>query len=175
MAVRSNTNLLGYRAWTKTPTLDLAFSRWSSPAVVATLAGVLGVLTGAAVLTWPVVDAFGSRQLDSKSRAMLVAIGLVVAACSGRGFVTSERSCARDGWSTRRGWLDSSANATYRWAQIAGFDVIGPDDFMASHPPERSCDCAAGSGLSSYGSIISVVTAATPRAPSPRSPSASRR
>ena len=30
-------------------TLDLAFSRWSSPAVVATLAGVLGVLTGAAV------------------------------------------------------------------------------------------------------------------------------
>jgi len=111
--------------------IDLAFSRWGSTEAVNGVIGVLGVLTGAGLVAWPVVDALSSRQLDAEGRLLIIGIGLLVAGSMGWGlrdartFMRSRLLVGAAGVQ-----LDAGGSATYQWAQIAGFEVVGPDDFM---------------------------------------------
>ena len=113
------------------PTIDLAFSRWASDEVVLGVMAVLGVLAGAALLTWPAVDALTSRQLDNGSRALIAGLGLAVAASMSwglrdlRAFMRARLLVGPDGVQ-----LDARGETTYRWSQIERFEVVGPHDFM---------------------------------------------
>ena len=111
--------------------IDLAFSRWGSTEAVIGVVGVLGVLTGATLVAWPVVDALSSRNLDAEGRAVLIGLGVLVAGSTGwslRDVRTYMRSRLLVGAAGVQ--LDASGRTTYEWAQIAGFEVVGPDDFM---------------------------------------------
>lgn len=111
--------------------VDLAFSRWRSDDLFLGAVAILGVLTGAALVAWPVRDALTIGQLDNEGRTVFVVIGLMVGCCMGwglRDFRTFMRSrLLVDATGVH---LDASGRTTYRWAQIESFDVIGPHDFM---------------------------------------------
>jgi len=111
--------------------IDLGLSRWGSTEIVIAAVAVLGILTGAAIMTWPLIDALTSRKLDNEGRAVLVAAGLICAVSAGWGM--------RDFRDFMRAQLlvdavgvhvDVGGRATYAWVQIEGFDVVGPVDFM---------------------------------------------
>lgn len=111
--------------------IDLAFPLWGSNEVTIAIVVALGVLTGTGLIAWPVFDALTSRQLDNEGRVLLVGMGLVVAAVAGWG-LRELRAAMRSRLLVGKAGvqLDASGHMTYRWSQIAGFDVIGPEDLM---------------------------------------------
>lgn len=111
--------------------IDLGLPRWGSDEVVLAAVAVLGILTGVALMTWPLIDALTSRKLDNEGRALLVAIGLICAVSMGwgmrdfRAFMRAQLVVDAVGVH-----LDVGGCATYTWAQIEAFDVVGPVDVM---------------------------------------------
>lgn len=120
--------------------VDLALPRWKSAEVVNGVAGALGVLTGVALIVWAVADAVTRRQFDNEARAVLFGIGLLLAGYMGwglrdfRAFMRTRLLVDAAGVQ-----LDARGGTTYRWAQIEGFEVVGP------------CDCM---GLPSAGAVM---------------------
>jgi len=110
---------------------DLGFPHRASDDAVIAVVCVIGLLTGIGLIMWVAIDAVTNHRLTGDGQLTIAGIGMLIAAYMGwalRDLPAFVRSCLLvDEVGVH---LDSGGRATYRWADIAGFEVSGPYEFM---------------------------------------------
>lgn len=109
--------------------VDLARPFRKSSEFVQAVAEAIGVLTGIAIIVWPVIDAVAVHRLPTEGPAIFVGIGLLWTGYFAWGLRDLPRFARQrlvaDVTGVR---LNRSGSATYPWSQIAAFEVSGPSD-----------------------------------------------
>lgn len=112
-----------------THTLDLAFPRWKSSEFVNGAVQMLGLLGGVAMIGWALLDAVAGHRIHAEGREAMVVVGflLICYMCwllrDVRAFMRTRLLVDSEGIQ-----LDDSRVATFRWSEIARFEVSGPGD-----------------------------------------------
>jgi hypothetical protein len=114
--------------------VDLSLPRRNSAQVTQSVVESVCVLVGVGLMVWALIDAVTAQQFGGTGNHLVFGgLGLVIVAYACWGLRDLPAFMGARLIATTEGLqLDSSGATTHRWAEIAAFEVSGPDELVGA-------------------------------------------